>query len=709
MLLQKRDTPRLLSQMSNSKLVELEIEGMTCTACARRVEKNLNKVPGVTAYVDFATEKAHVTLSQIVDNNQLIAAVESAGYKVGQTKSELKSLRVKILIGSVLSAFTMLLGMTPFPNSAWWLFALATPVVFWVAADFHIAALKNLRHLDTTMDTLVSLGSLVAYGYSVYLLLMGHPHLYFEVAAVVPTVVLIGRYIEVKARRSATDSVRALLSAIPEKTTVLRDNQMLEIQTSEVKPGDEIFVAAGERVPVDAVALSAGSIDNSSLTGESLPVEVSNGSEITAGATSLAGQLRVRATAVSAQSRISRIADLVREATSQKTKLTTLTDRISAVFVPSVIVLSIITFAAWVILTGDVQKGFETAVAVLVIACPCALGIAVPMSLVVATSVGAKLGIVIRNPDSLQTLAKVKRVVFDKTGTLTTGVLKVVKVTGLGGVDSATALRYAAAIERGSNHPVAKAISEADQILSATEIKEVAGSGLEGLVETPQGPLRVFAGKPGEYLNQDEVTRALASAGPNTLVVVAWEGWAHGLIELSDEARREAKQAVALLGQMGMETTLLSGDNPARVQKVAQELGIVNFKGGVSPEEKLTELKSDVVTAMVGDGINDIAALAAADVGIAMGSGAHAAQAAAAITILDDNPADVPFALGLAKRTRANILQNLAWAFGYNLLLIPVAALGLLNPMLAGTAMALSSVSVVVNARRLARFEYRAK
>lgn len=689
--------------MSNPKLVELEIEGMTCTACARRVEKNLNKVSGVTAFVDFATEKAHLTLSGEVPDSQITQAVESAGYKVGKAKSELKSLRLKIVFGSVLSALTMLLGMLEFENRGWWLLALATPVVFWVAADFHISALKNLRHLDTTMDTLVSLGSFVAFGYSSYLLSMGHPHLYFEVAAVVPTVVLIGRYIEVRARRSATDSVRALLSAIPEKTTVLRENQMIEIQTSEVKPGDEIFVAAGERVPVDAIALSAGSVDNSSLTGESLPFEVTNGTEISAGATSLGGQLRVRATAVSAQSRISRIADLVREATAHKTKLSALTDRISAVFVPGVIALSITTFAAWVITTGDMEAGFEAAVAVLVIACPCALGIAVPMSLVVATDVGAKRGIVIRNPDALQLLAKVKRVVFDKTGTLTTGVLRVVKVTGLGGVDSATALRYAAAIERGSNHPVAKAISNADQILSATEIRELPGSGLEGIVETPQGPLRVFAGKPGQYLNQSEVDTAVSEAGPNTLVIVAWEGWAHGLIELSDEPRTDAVAAVAELSEMGMQTTLLSGDNPARVELVARELGIKNFKGGVSPEEKLTQLKSNVVTAMVGDGINDIAALAAADVGIAMGSGAHAAQAAAAITILDDNPKDVPFALKLAKRTRANILQNLAWAFGYNLLLIPVAALGLLNPMLAGTAMALSSVSVVINARRLAR------
>lgn len=689
--------------MSDSKLVELEIEGMTCTACARRVEKNLNKVEGVSAFVDFATEKAHLTLSKEIPQTELVAAVESAGYKVGSSREELKVLRVKIWIGSIFSAATMILSMLPIiANPGWVLFALASVVVLWVAAEFHIAAAKNLRHFDSTMDTLVSLGSLVAYGYSIYLLLNSHPHLYFEVAAVVPTVVLIGRYIEVRARRSATDSVRALLSAIPETSRVLRDNQILDIPTSQVRSGDEILISAGERIPVDAQALSPGAVDNSSLTGESLPQEIKPGDSLTAGTTSLVGQLRIRATATSNQSRIARIADLVREATAQKTKLTSLTDRISAVFVPSVIGLAILTYLTWAFLLADPTKGFEAAVAVLVIACPCALGIAVPMSLVVATSVGAKRGVIIRNPDALQLMAKIRKVVFDKTGTLTTGILKVVKVTGLGGVDNATALRYAAAIERGSNHPVAKAIAGADQILVAEEIKEVAGEGLEGLVKTPHGPLRVFAGKPGKYLNQAEVDKALLDAGPNTLVVVAWEGWAHGLIELSDETKPEAKLAVSELASMGIATKLLSGDNPLRVETVARELGITDFAGGVTPEEKLEMLTGSEVTAMVGDGINDIAAISKADVGIAMGSGAHAAQAAAAITILDDDPSQVPFALKLARRTRANIYQNLAWAFGYNLLLIPVAAMGLLNPMLAGTAMALSSVSVVLNARRLA-------
>ena len=340
----------------------------------------------------------------------------------------------------------------------------------------------------------------------------------------------------------------------------------------------------------------------------------------------------------------------------------------------------------------------SAAVAVLVIACPCALGIAVPMSLTVATGLGTKKSLVIRNPDALRLAARVKRVIFDKTGTLTDGQLRVVNSRGLGGVGSATMLAYAAAVEQGSNHPVAKAISKLSSQFVATEVSEHAGVGLTGLVE---GKL-VSVERPGSYENQQELDEALSNAGPNTLVVVAWEGWAHGLIELSDEIREGSQEAVSALTKMGIEVELLSGDHPARVEVIATQLGIESFRGGVTPEQKLELLHSaDQVTAMVGDGINDVAALARADIGIAMGSGAHAAQAASAITILDDNPLNVAYALSLAKRTHRNILQNLGWAFGYNLILIPVAALGLLNPMLAGAAMAFSSVSVVVNSQRL--------
>ncbi len=464
-----------------NNLTELEIEGMTCTACARRVEKGLNKVPGVTAYVDFATEKAHLQFVSAVDLELVKKAVEDAGYKVGEGKPELQALKPKLWIGVILSSLAMAFAMIPqlsFPDVHWLVFALSTPVFFYVAAPFHNAALKNLRHLSSTMDTLVSLGSTVAYAYSVYLILSGMHHTYFEVAAVVPTVVLIGRYIEVRARRSATDSVRALLSAIPQKAIIERDGERVEVDTASIKKGDLVLVAAGERIPVDGVLQSANAtVDTSTLTGESLPSELIAGASVTAGSTSLSGEIRIQAAASSATSRLSQIADLVREATSQKTKLASLTDQISSVFVPSVILIAIGTFVVWGAALGDWTKGFEAAVAVLVIACPCALGIAVPMSLVVATSVGAKRSVVIRNPDSLRELATTKTVIFDKTGTLTDGQLKVVNSRGLGGVGAATMLAYAAAVEAGSSHPVAKAIAKLSSAKTASDIRELQASG----------------------------------------------------------------------------------------------------------------------------------------------------------------------------------------------------------------------------------------
>lgn len=688
--------------MSNQELLELDIEGMTCTACARRIEKNLNKVPGLSAYVDFATEKAHLQLSNEVATEDITKAVESAGYKVGTGKSELKTLKPRLIIGSILSIFAMAFAMIEalhFDGVGYLVFALATPVFFYVAYPFHQAAIKNLRKFDSTMDTLVSLGSSAAYFYSVYLLLAGDMHSYFEVAAVVPTVVLIGRFIEVRARRSATDAVRSMLAAIPQTATIEIDGVRKEIQTSEIKPGAIILVAAGQAVPVDGKLLSANAlIDSSTLTGESLPVELLLDDSVAAGVTSLSGEIRLSAISTSANSRLSKIADLVREATSTKTKLGSLADRISSFFVPSVIVISIATFAIWTLIGAETNIAFSAAITVLVIACPCALGIAVPISLVVATSLGAKRSIVIRDPDSLRLMKKITKVVFDKTGTLTDGKLKVVNSIGLGGVSQAQMLGYAAAIEAGSTHPVAKAISQLSQEFTATDIKETPGRGLSGFVLDKH----VFVEKPGSYKNQTELDEALKAAGPNTLVVVSWDGQAHGLIELSDQIRPGAKATIDALHKMNIKTTILSGDNDARVGFIAGELGIDEYLGGVSPEGKLEFLKNQTeIVAMVGDGINDVAALAGADIGIAMGSGSQAAQAASVITILDDDPLQIPYALDLAKRTYRNILQNLGWAFGYNVLLIPVAAIGLLNPMLAGLAMAFSSVSVVLNALRL--------
>ncbi|MDC0911627.1 cation-translocating P-type ATPase [Aquiluna sp.] len=687
--------------MANN-LLELDIEGMTCTACARRVEKTLNKVDGVTAYVDFASEKAHLQFAGQIELEELKQAVESAGYKVGEGKEELRTLRPRLLTGAVLSVLAILFSMVPgieFPGQQYLVWALATPVILYVSFPFHAAAIKNLRHGDTTMDTLVSLGSSVAYLYSVYLVLTGSMHHYFEVSAVVPSVVLLGRFIEVRARRSATDSVRALLSAIPDSATVIRGDTREQVPTHILKKGDLVAVVAGDRIPADGKLVSEfASVDNSTLTGESLPVELSAGADLSAGATVLSGEVLIALTASAGTSRLSRIADLVREATASKTQLGSLTDRISSFFVPSVIVISILTYLVWAFPLGDTTRAFEAAVAVLVIACPCALGIAVPMSLVVATSLGTKKSVVIRNPDSLRLLAKIKKVVFDKTGTITDGKLHIVAAHGLGGVDGSEALNKAAAVEAGSKHPVAMAIAASGSSETATNIEELAGRGVAGDV----GGLRVSAEKPGAYENQAELDQLISEAGPNTLVVIAWEGWAHGLLELSDGIREGAKETVAELHDMGLRVAMLSGDNQRRVDAVATELGLDEALAGATPEGKLEYLASQTeMLAMVGDGINDVAALAQADIGIAMGSGAQAAQAASAITILDDDPRKIPYSLRLGRRTYRNILQNLGWAFGYNVLLIPVAAAGLLNPMLAGVAMAFSSVSVVANALRM--------
>ncbi len=683
------------------KQLELDIEGMTCTACARRVEKGLNSVDGVSAYVDFATEKAHLTLTKEISQDSLRQAVHDAGYKVGNGKPELSLLIPRIAVGAVLSILAVVFSMIPgiaFEGSQYLVWALATPVVVYVAFPFHSAALKNLRHLDTTMDTLVSLGAISAYFFSVYLVLDGHPHHYFEVAAVVPTVVLIGRFLEVKTRRSATDAVRSLLNALPTTATVLTGDRREEVSAAGLKAGDLISVLAGQAVPADGVLHSASaSIDNSTLTGETLPVELTSGGEVSAGAIVLSGEALIRVSRPTKSSRLAQIADLVREATAQKTKLASLADSISKYFVPSVIVISVITFVIWLLATGDELRAFEAAVAVLVIACPCALGIAVPMSLVVATSVGAKKSVVIRNPDSLRKLAKIKKVIFDKTGTLTDGKLTVVRVTPITSASTIEILEMAGAVEKGSNHPIAKALSQNGNLV-AENILEVPGVGLSGIVSGKT----VTVGSSGAVSNQSQLSSALADAGPNTLVIVAWDNLAQGVIELSDSIREGSKETIEEIEKLNLSSALLSGDNPKRVEAIAKELGITEVLGGVTPEQKLDYIRqSSVQSAMVGDGINDVAALSAASIGVAMGSGAQAAQAASDITVLDDDPRKVPFAIRLGKRTYRNILQNLGWAFGYNLLLIPVAAAGLLNPMLAGLAMAFSSVSVVLNSLRL--------
>lgn len=689
---------------SQTQTFELDIEGMTCTACARRIEKNLNKLEGVSAYVDFTSEKAHITADSKISKESLVHDVEESGYSVGSDRSEITSLKWRVIVGVAFSIPVALTSMVP----GWMLnmfitAALTLPVVTYVAWPFYIAALKNLRHLASTMDTLISLGVLVAFGYSTFSLFSGNHH-YFEVAAVVPTVVQIGRWLEVRTRRSATDSVRALLGAIPDSAKVRRDGIQVTIPASQVLEGDLVVIAAGERVPVDGIAEEgSGVLDNSLITGESVPENVVAGMAVAAGSLNLSGAFVFRATSVTGNSRISQIADLVREATATKAKITSITDRISAVFVPSVIVLAVLTYLFWVIVIGDNQQGLSAAIAVLVIACPCALGIAVPMSLAVATAEGAKRGIVIRNPDALSLLNKVDTVVLDKTGTLTDGRLQVHETLELGSMPLSEAVAIAAALERSSNHPIAKAISLLDSSKTATEVAETAGTGLTGVVDQIEYSIGLNEGT--KFSNQLKLEAAIDKVGAVSLAVLSRGNTALLLIALSDKVRPDSKRAISRLKALGIEPVLLSGDVISRVRDVAIELDITQWHARVSPESKLELInkfkKAGRVTAMVGDGLNDVAALTGADVGLAMGSSTHAAQSAAAVTILDDSPIGIPYALDLSRRTWRNIKQNLVWAFGYNVLLIPVAALGLLNPMLAGMAMAFSSVSVVLNALRL--------
>ena len=657
--------------MAKANQLDLEIEGMTCTACARRVEKALNRVEGVTAFVDFATETAHVQGNASLD--VLKAAVEDTGYHVGSKRETSRPILIRLAVGIPLTAMMIYLMVTNYMIMGGWIYWLAIAGGIFIGWPFHRATFLNLRHGSFTMDTLITLGVAAS---------LIDPH-YSDVAVTVPTVVLIGRWLEVRTRRSATDAVRALMNSVPETALLYVDGKTTSVPTSSLKIGDVVLVPVGERIPVDGVVLTgSSSLDNSLITGESVPEEVKAGSKLSAGAVNLSAPIQISCGSVSGQSRIAKIADLVREASSTKSNINSITDRISSWFVPSVIVIAALTFffgptGAWI--------------AVLVVACPCALGIAVPMSLTVAAAKGAKKGIVIRDPNALSTLSKIRTVVFDKTGTLTTGALRVAETRILG---DSRAIEYAAAIERSSHHPIAKAIAALPTQFAATEVKEVAGLGMTGKVNGTE--VQVVNARSVEGIASE-----LATLPTGSLVAVIWESKVQALIVLEDDLRPEAIEAVANLRKQNIEPVMISGDNPAAVEKLAKEIGITKWFGGVSPEQKIELIETMHPVAMVGDGLNDVAALAGADAGIAMGSGTYAAQSASTITILDDDPRAVSWAISLSKRTWSNVKQNLFWAFGYNMILIPVAVMGNLRPELAGTAMAFSSVAVVLNALRL--------
>lgn len=721
----------MTSDLITDKEFELAIEGMTCTACAGRVERQLNKVSGVKSYVDFATETAHLSLTKPVALEEIFQVVSKAGYSattnpthlVGASKLN-KKLFVSVVLSFLVASLSMIAALQ-FDYWQWVTLILSIPVVFWGSAPFHQAAYKNLKHKTTTMDTLVSLGVLVSFSWSAYQVLFGGAgaasyrmmfswlshsgmvELYFEVATVVPTVVLIGRWLELRTRRSATDSVKALLATVPENSIIKVAGVETEVKTASIKQSDLVVVRLGERIPVDGVIQSGtSSIDASVITGESIPQEVEIGSLVSAGSVNLSGVLIISATTPGNASRISLIASLVREATSSKAKIANLTDSISRIFVPFIILLALFTYLAWFFIGNDPNQALTAAVAVLVIACPCALGIAVPISLIMAASVGAKAGAVIRNPDTLSLLSKIDTVVLDKTGTLTSNQMSITDVVAIGVNDPSEVLARAAAVEKGSLHPIAQAIAKADNQLTASKIREEVSVGVFGEVNG----LEVFVVNPDK--SPIQLSAELQSGVTNlrksgVVVIVGWGGYVTGLIVVADTVRPTSAVAVAKLHKLGIKTLLLSGDFAQSVEIIAKSTGVQASKSGVSPEQKyaeIVELKKSGVVAMVGDGLNDTAALAQADVGISMGTGTHAAQSAAAITIIGDDPELIPYAIRLGRRTKRTIEQNLFWAFIYNIVLIPVAALGLLNPLLAGTAMAFSSITVVLNSLRMRRF-----
>ena len=721
----------MTSDLITDKEFELAIEGMTCTACAGRVERQLNKVSGVKSYVDFATETAHLSLTKPVALEEIFQVVSKAGYSattnpthlVGASKLN-KKLFVSVVLSFLVASLSMIAALQ-FDYWQWVTLILSIPVVFWGSAPFHQAAYKNLKHKTTTMDTLVSLGVLVSFSWSAYQVLFGGAgaasyrmmfswlshsgmvELYFEVATVVPTVVLIGRWLELRTRRSATDSVKALLATVPENSIIKVAGVETEVKTASIKQSDLVVVRLGERIPVDGVIQSGtSSIDASVITGESIPQEVEIGSLVSAGSVNLSGILIISATTPGNASRISLIASLVREATSSKAKIANLTDSISRIFVPFIILLALFTYLAWFFIGDDPNQALTAAVAVLVIACPCALGIAVPISLIMAASVGAKAGAVIRNPDTLSLLSKIDTVVLDKTGTLTSNQMSVTDVVAIGVNDPSEVLARAAAVEKGSLHPIAQAIAKADNQLTASKIREEVSVGVFGEVNG----LEVFVVNPDK--SPIQLSAELQSGVTNlrksgVVVIVGWGGYVTGLIVVADTVRPTSAVAVAKLHKLDIKTLLLSGDFAQSVEIIAKSTGVQASKSGVSPEQKyaeIVELKKSGVVAMVGDGLNDTAALAQADVGISMGTGTHAAQSAAAITIIGDDPELIPHAIRLGRRTKRTIEQNLFWAFIYNIVLIPVAALGLLNPLLAGTAMAFSSITVVLNSLRMRRF-----
>ncbi|KAA0679486.1 heavy metal translocating P-type ATPase [Roseomonas genomospecies 6] len=727
----------LLSQLAGAEL-DLRVEGMTCASCVGRVEKALRKVPGVAeATVNLATERAHV-VGQGLDAAALVEAVENAGYTASPVTPDQAATAAPdeaqnrsrrdlhhVLIGAALSA-PLVVGMIGdllglhMMLPGWVQFALATPVQFWLGWRFYRAAYKAVRAGTGNMDLLVALGTSAAWGLSVYMLLAAPagvaPHLYFEASAVLITFVLLGKWLESRAKGQTAAAIRALMGLRPDKARVRRDGAEIEVPVGQVTVGDHVVVRPGERVPVDGrVVEGASSVDESMLTGEPLPVEKGVDAKVTGGSINVDGLLVIETTAVGSETMLSKIVRLVEGAQASKAPIQRTVDRVSAVFVPVVLVIAAITFAAWWGLTGDVETAIITAVSVLVIACPCALGLATPTAIMVGTGAAARRGILIKDAEALERAHAVTAVAFDKTGTLTEGKPRVTDLVPAKGLAEAEILRGAVTLQQGSEHPLAHAVraraeDEGVSVGALVDFKALAGRGVSGVVDGRSlllGTKRLMAETGLADAVLVTAAAGLESSGRTVswLAEVAPEKRVLGLVAFGDTVKESARVAVSKLHEQGIEAVMVTGDSKGAAQAVARELGIDQVFAEVLPGDKAevvaTLKREGKVVAMVGDGINDAPALAAADVGIAMATGTDVAMHTAGVTLMRGDPVLVGGSIDVSRRTYAKIKQGLFWAFAYNVIGIPLAALGYLSPVLAGAAMALSSVSVVLNALTL--------